>query len=57
MNYLGYTITPQQTHALIDHLTRLKDCYKASLQKQTDTCNVHHKLKHKGRKLTTSLIL
>lgn len=34
MNYLGYTITPQQTHALIDHLTHLNDCYKAPLQKQ-----------------------
>lgn len=33
MNYLGYTITPQQTHALIDHLTHLTDCCKASLQK------------------------
>lgn len=33
-NYLEYTITPQQTHALIDHLTHLNDSYKAPLQKK-----------------------
>lgn len=39
INYLGYRITPQQTHALIDRLAHLNDCYSTTAKNKHMQCS------------------